>query len=981
MRTCRSLRSGIFLSSSAIAPRLRAVAVFANASLAVFLWGGAANDQIVPDGTLPQPSAVMQIPAGDIFQIDGGSQAGANLFHSFSEFSVPTGAEAFFNNAPIVENIFSRVTGNRISNIDGLLRANGTANLFLINPNGIVFGPNARLDIGGSFLGSTAESILFDSGEEFSAIQTDSIPLLTVTVPAGLQLGVNPGDIQANGTGHGFIEPDPTFSPVARGDRNAGLEVAPGRTLALLGGNVSLRGGTLTAERGRVEVGATADITVALSSVAEGFRLDYEGAGQFRDVRFSQQSAADASGTGAGTVRVVGNDVAFTDGSLALVQTQGNENGGSAIVRAAGMLEIVGATPEPAIALPSGITSETLGEGRAASVEVTADRLAILDGGRIGSRTFGEGDSGMIRVAVTELAELRGIFPNVNVFSSIASIALGSGNSGSVSVSARNLRLADGANVTAITFGTGRGGEVTANVVESLEAIGVSPLNPEIVSGITSTSLGPGDSGSVRVSARNLRLTDGAQINAGTFVSGRGGDVTVDVAESLEAVGVSSLNTDASSSINSSSLGSGNGGSVRVSARNLYLANGGNVNAATLGSGRGGNVTVNVVESFEAVGLSPFNPDLAAGINSASLGPGDGGSVAIATQKLILRDGASVFTNAFGTGNAGTVVVSASESIEVSGETPNFDRFSAIQSAATTASEASRQRLGLFLPSGDSGDVTVATPRLRVANGGRVSALNEGPGRGGTVRIDAGEVALLDSNAGITASTTSGEGGNIFLTADSLQLTNQSQIAAEAGGTGNGGNITIDAKTIALIENSNITANAVEGSGGNIAIATQGTFFSPESSVTASSQFGVDGIIEITNPDIDTDAGLADLSGEVPDPEDRVSTACSADEGSSFTRTGRGGLPDDPAQPLLDRALWQDWQNYPEDRDATIVAKPISSLEDVSTQSSPQEIVSPPIEATTWTMTADGTVALLAEEARSPDFKNPSSCGSHVSQR
>ncbi len=95
--------------------------------------------QVTPDGTVN--TQVNQ--NGNVAEITGGETRGSNLFHSFQDFSVPTNNEAFFNNATDVSNIFSRVTGGRVSDIDGTIRANGSASLFLINPAGIIFGEGA----------------------------------------------------------------------------------------------------------------------------------------------------------------------------------------------------------------------------------------------------------------------------------------------------------------------------------------------------------------------------------------------------------------------------------------------------------------------------------------------------------------------------------------------------------------------------------------------------------------------------------------------------------------------------------------------------------------------------------------------------------------------------------------------------------------------------------------------------------------------
>jgi filamentous hemagglutinin family protein len=229
---------------SAVIPTLLALLVGASGGSAK------ANDSVKPDGTLSTNSVVTPSTAGGntTYTITGGTarNSGRYLFHSFQAFSLLKNEIGHFDNANSVQTIFGRVTGGNQSNIDGLIKANGTANLFLINPKGIVFGPNARIDLGGAFKASTATALDFN-GKLFSAINPQDAPLLSSDIVPGLQYGATPATLENQGV---LVVQDGKELLLAGGPLDT---VVSSGTIRAYGGRITLEGGTTRVSGGSIQ--------------------------------------------------------------------------------------------------------------------------------------------------------------------------------------------------------------------------------------------------------------------------------------------------------------------------------------------------------------------------------------------------------------------------------------------------------------------------------------------------------------------------------------------------------------------------------------------------------------------------------------------------------------------------------------------------------------------------------------------------------
>ncbi|MEH2408501.1 S-layer family protein [Nostoc sp.] len=846
--------------------------------------------QITPDGTLGDRSSkvtpnvnIKGLPAD---RIDGGAIRGANLFHSFQEFNVGELQRVYFANPTGISNILTRVTGSNISNILGTLGVNGSANLFFLNPNGILFGKNARLDVADSFVASTANSYTFGNGLQFSATNPQSPSALLTVNPSALFFNqIAAATIQNNSVAPAGLNQS--------GFDAFGLRVADGQSLLLVGGNISMDGGRLNAFGGRVELGGlAAPGNVNLLFNGDNISLKFPQNVTRTDVSLNNQAGVFVTGAGSGNIAVNARNLEILGGSLlsaGIGQGLGTPESvaGDITLKATGEIKIAGSGSEIRNLVRLG------SKGNGGNIIIDSGDFSLQDGAQLAASTSGVGKAGNVTVGAKNAFDLA----NGNILSTVEAGGVGKG--GNIDINAATLSLTDGAQLLTITRGAsatqpaGRGDAGNVNVLVT-GAVDIAGEKNGFFSGIFSfVETGTvGNGGNIFIDSGDLLLRDGAQLAASTYGQGNAGNVTVGA---KDAVSLAGQPTAIFSTVEAG--GVGKGGNIDINAANLSLTDSAQLLTITRGAsatqpgGRGdaGNVNVLVTGSVDIAGeKNGFTSGIQNLVGTGTVG--NGGNIFIDSGDFSLSDGAQLVASTYGQGNAGNIRINAKDAITVSGTSQERGFSSAlftftdststgIGGDITVNTNIFRLSDGALLDANTrnnqkGGDITVNANVFETLNGGQLTTTTSSNGRAGKITVNADDQLIISGidpsysdrmtnfpdnvvnigvNSGLFVSSTgSGITGDIEINSPNIILDNQGKLNAESA-SGNGGDINLNSDLLLLRRNSQISTNAdtkkLGGNGGNININSRFIVAVPKenSYIRANAFTGSGGRVDITS--------------------------------------------------------------------------------------------------------------------------------------
>ncbi|MEQ8996938.1 MAG: filamentous hemagglutinin N-terminal domain-containing protein [Coleofasciculus sp. B1-GNL1-01] len=884
--------------------------------LGVGIFFNPVSAQIIPDATLGSEGSRF-IESVEFDRIEGGAARGVNLFHSFTEFNVLDGQQVYFANPGGIETILSRVTGGNGSDIFGTLGVLGNANLFLVNPNGIVFGPNARLDVAGSFVASTGNGFNFSDGSSFSATNPEAPPLLTMNVTPGLQYGASQPQAEIINQGNLRVGQDLTL--VGNRLRLSG-QLEAGRDLTLLATDtVEIRDSVSNPFIAK----ASGELIVQGNETVDIFALNHPDSGLFSGgdmvLRSANPVGGDAHYWSGGSFRIEQLDSSL--GNLSspndpVIRASGDVSfdsyeGASLHIFAGGSVTVEDNITINDVDAENGIVETvTLSDGTTVEVDGKNEPTLDIRAGTIAFGTPGNpdnvnvnnppgingtGTSADINIGNININESDGLVlltnqynPNTlpgNITVDSISTSSSSGNSGSIWIDSR--------------------GDITLNksIDSSIEESIDNALDSELFlfdskgnllteNDDSSTALGEGGSTSGLDSYIDYTFNQNGEyiIGVGQFPSEgtQGGEMPI---SGTPLTG----NSKYTLQVSIENHAQGSGGSLTESEPNNSIQEAQKLDSSFLlqenpnveSSDTIPHVSIdgtgdNTFDyySFEVKtpgsrGIFDIDDDNTSGGNagnitinaagsvllkgssisaSSSRRVGNGGNIAIAAGNSVrLTEGATLEAQTNGSGNAGSVVVQALNGGSVSLENSRIS--TSVQKGA----------------SGDGDNIRIEAGSVSLSDKASIEAINNGSGVGGNIDITANtESVNLTDNAQINASTFGqGKGGSVTIRAisGSVAIANSSNISTtvELGATGSGGSINITAGAVSLTGGSRLEAQTRgQGNAGDIQISA-----SDKVEISGTSQFGLSsGLLTSTETANSGEGGSISVRGLPNDPLD-----------------------------------------------------------------------------------------------------------------
>ena len=780
-----------------------------------------------------------------------GKQSGANLFHSFQQFNVHKNESATFSGPASVKNIISRVTGGSASWIDGKLASTiPGADLYFLNPFGVMFGSNASLDLTGSFHVSTADYLKMGDNERFYSKPIEN-EVLSVAAPSAFGfLSDKPAMISIEGKGQ---IPEDQFD-----GKPSGLRVPEGKTISLIGGDIEIKGGFfeiqdemiihlggLYAPTGRINIASVASAgevvptdnelkvsssqkgNISLSdgskiSVSENGRLFIRGR-QFvaKDSVFQAISYYEGEG---GIVDIQADNISFKNGTY-IDATCYNYGTGYVTLKASESVSFGGECC-------SAIWIEAYGK-----LAIDAKNISFADGAYI----YG----GDIKLKASESVSFSGESSN-GVVSMIGTSSVTDRDLGKLLIDAKNISFTDGAYINLSTYGKGNGGAITLKAAESILFSGYGSIS--LPSGIgIGTEKGGGDAGKLLIDAKNISFNNGAFINSSTYGTGKGGEVSLKAVESVSFTGEGGKAETGGIFINTS--GAGDAGKLTIDAKNIFFSDGTAIKSNAYSTGNGGAITLKAAESVSFSG-----EDSKAGVSRIETvttdkeeGAGDAGKLTVDAKNISFADGSSINSKTYGNGNGGEVTLKASESVSFSGESSKANPSVIGIETSDTAEGA-----------GNGGKLTIEAENISFTGGAAITSNTQGKGKGGEITLKAAESVSFsgeDSNAEVSRILVNtqdkeegaGDAGKLTIDAQNISFTNGAGIGSDTYGKGKGGDVFLKAsKSISFSGESSKASDSVirtqtyyaengAGDAGKVILEAKDISFTGGAFITASS--------------------------------------------------------------------------------------------------------------------------------------------------